>query len=104
MFTRRRGLASFFGPFDVRRVTCAAAEKCACPLAQRLSYLGPRRGGIAMLTVFVVSDATGETAERMARSALVQFEDAAVQLVRRGHTATPEQVRPWSARRPAKTP
>ncbi len=46
-----------------------------------------------MLTVFVVSDATGNTAERMARSALVQFEDAAVRLVRRDRIGTPEQVR-----------
>ena len=46
-----------------------------------------------MLTVFIVSDATGATAERMAQSALVQFQDAAVRLVRRGHVDTPEQVR-----------
>jgi hypothetical protein len=46
-----------------------------------------------MLTIFVVSDATGDTAERMARSALVQFKDAAVQLVRRGHVDTPDAVR-----------
>ena len=45
-----------------------------------------------MLAVFVVSDATGETAERMVRSALVQFEDAPVELVRRGNVRTPEQV------------
>ena len=46
-----------------------------------------------MSTIFVVSDATGDTAERMARSALVQFKDAAVQLVRRGHVDTPDAVR-----------
>ena len=46
-----------------------------------------------MLAVFVVSDATGKTAERMVRSALVQFEDAPVELVRRGNIRTPEQVR-----------
>ncbi len=45
------------------------------------------------LTIFVVSDATGETAERMIRSALVQFKDASVNVVRRGHVRTPTQVR-----------
>ena len=46
-----------------------------------------------MLKVFVVSDATGGTAERLVRSAAVQFEGAAVRLVRRSHVLTPEQVR-----------
>jgi len=46
-----------------------------------------------MLTMFVVSDSTGKTAERVARSALVQFEGAPVNLVSRGHVRTPEQVR-----------
>ncbi len=46
-----------------------------------------------MLNVLVVSDATGGTAERLARAAVVQFEGAAVQLVRRSHVRTPEQVR-----------
>ena len=46
-----------------------------------------------MLTVFVVSDGTGETAERVVRSVLVQFEDAPVELERRGDVRTPQQVR-----------
>ncbi len=46
-----------------------------------------------MLTVFVVSDATADTAERVAKAALVQFGDAPVRLVRRGQVRTPEQVR-----------
>ena len=46
-----------------------------------------------MLTVFVVSDATGETVERMARAALTQFGSAPVRLVRRGEVRTAEQVR-----------
>ncbi len=46
-----------------------------------------------MLTVFIVSDATGETAERVVRAALVQFEDAAVNVVRRTLIRTPRQVR-----------
>jgi regulator of PEP synthase PpsR (kinase-PPPase family) len=46
-----------------------------------------------MLKVFVVSDATGGTAERLVQSALVQFEGAAVQLARRSHVLTSEQVR-----------
>jgi regulator of PEP synthase PpsR (kinase-PPPase family) len=45
-----------------------------------------------MLTIFVVSDATGETAERMVRAALVQFENAETQIIRRGHIRTPHQV------------
>lgn len=46
-----------------------------------------------MLTVFVVSDATGETAQRVAEAALSQFGDAPVRLVRRGEVRTAEQVR-----------
>jgi [pyruvate, water dikinase]-phosphate phosphotransferase / [pyruvate, water dikinase] kinase len=49
-----------------------------------------RRGG---LTIFVVSDATGETAERVVRSALVQFENAPVVLIRRGFISTADEVR-----------
>jgi hypothetical protein len=46
-----------------------------------------------MLTIFVVSDATGETAERVLRSALVQFEDAPATIVRRGGILSEAQVR-----------
>jgi [pyruvate, water dikinase]-phosphate phosphotransferase / [pyruvate, water dikinase] kinase len=46
-----------------------------------------------VLTIFVVSDATGETAERVIRSALVQFGNAQVTLIRRGHVSTAEEVR-----------
>lgn len=46
-----------------------------------------------MLTIYVVSDATGNTAERMARAALSQFGDAPVRLVRRGGILTEQQVR-----------
>jgi len=45
-----------------------------------------------MLTVLIVSDATGATADRVVRSALVQFQDAPVNVVRRGEVRTPEQV------------
>ncbi len=45
-----------------------------------------------MLDIFVVSDATGETAERMVRSALVQFKDAPASVIRRGHVRTPKRV------------
>lgn len=45
-----------------------------------------------MLTVFVVSDATGDTAQQMVRAGLVQFQDAPVRLVRRVHVRTPRQV------------
>ena len=45
-----------------------------------------------LLTIFVVSDATGETAERVVRSALVQFEEAHATVIRRGRIGTPEQL------------
>ena len=45
------------------------------------------------LTIFVVSDATGETAERVVRSALVQFDNASVTFIRRGSVSTAEQIR-----------
>jgi len=44
------------------------------------------------MKIFVVSDATGDTAERVVRAGLVQFQDAAVSLVRRKNVRTPEQV------------
>jgi len=46
-----------------------------------------------MLKIIVVSDASGETAERVVRSALTQFGDVAVSVVRCGGVRTPEQVR-----------
>jgi hypothetical protein len=46
-----------------------------------------------MLTIFIVSDATGETAERMVRSVVVQFKDAPTSVVRRPRVRTPRQVR-----------
>ncbi len=45
-----------------------------------------------MLTIIVVSDATGETAERVVQSALVQFEGADVRLARFGNVRTTDQV------------
>ncbi len=45
-----------------------------------------------MLTVFIVSDGTGATADLVLRSALVQFREAKVSLVRRGQIRTAEQV------------
>ncbi|MEE8314609.1 MAG: pyruvate, phosphate dikinase/phosphoenolpyruvate synthase regulator [Myxococcota bacterium] len=46
-----------------------------------------------MLAIYVVSDATGETVERIVRSALVQFKKAPAKVVRRGHVRTPKQLR-----------
>jgi regulator of PEP synthase PpsR (kinase-PPPase family) len=46
-----------------------------------------------MLTILVVSDATGETAERMVRSALVQFANAETTIIQRGQIRTGKQVR-----------
>ena len=45
-----------------------------------------------MLTVFLVSDSTGKTAERVVRAALAQFGNAPVKLVRRGSIRTSDQV------------
>ncbi len=45
------------------------------------------------LIIYVVSDATGETAERMVRSALVQFKDAQALVVRRGRVRASKLVR-----------
>ncbi|MGA2111803.1 MAG: pyruvate, water dikinase regulatory protein [Anaerolineales bacterium] len=46
-----------------------------------------------MLTIYAVSDATGETAERVLLSALVQFQGAPARVLRRGDIRTAEQVR-----------
>lgn len=45
------------------------------------------------LTLFIVSDGTGETAERLVRSALVQFDEPFVRLVNRSKVRTPHRVR-----------
>ncbi len=45
------------------------------------------------MRIHVISDATGETAERVVRAAMVQFDGAAVTVVRRRNIRTPEQVR-----------
>ncbi len=45
------------------------------------------------ITIYAISDATGDTAERMVRGALVQFPDAPVRLVRRGLVRTANEVR-----------
>jgi regulator of PEP synthase PpsR (kinase-PPPase family) len=45
------------------------------------------------LNVFAVSDSTGETAQRVIRAALVQFEDVPVTVHLRGKVRTPKQVR-----------
>jgi [pyruvate, water dikinase]-phosphate phosphotransferase / [pyruvate, water dikinase] kinase len=46
-----------------------------------------------MLTLYVVSDATGDTAQRMVRATLVQFQDAPVRMVRRANVRTLRQIR-----------
>lgn len=45
------------------------------------------------VVVFAVSDSTGETAERVVQSALVQFEGAPARVVRRGNVRTRKQLR-----------
>ncbi len=45
-----------------------------------------------MLDVYVVSDATGETAQRVVRSVLTQFQKAPVRLIRRNPVRTAEEV------------
>lgn len=46
-----------------------------------------------MLTIFIVSDATGGTAERMLKAALIQFPKADVATERRKNVRTTEQIR-----------
>lgn len=46
-----------------------------------------------MATLFIVSDATGGTAERIVLAALVQFTDADVEIVRRPNVRTIERVK-----------
>ena len=46
-----------------------------------------------MLTIFIVSDATGETAERVLKAALIQFSKADVLIERRKNVRTTEQIR-----------
>ncbi len=46
-----------------------------------------------MHQVFVISDATGTTAERVVQAALTQFEGAEVNITRYGGVRSPEQVR-----------
>jgi regulator of PEP synthase PpsR (kinase-PPPase family) len=52
----------------------------------------PWIGEVAVLQLYAVSDATGHTAERVLRSALVQFDDAPVEIHRRGGIADAEAV------------
>lgn len=47
----------------------------------------------AIQHIFVVSDATGETAERVVRAALAQFRGAEVAIHRLSHVLTPERVK-----------
>ena len=46
-----------------------------------------------MLEAYIVSDSTGETAQRVVGSALIQFPDAPIRLIQRDHVLSPEQVR-----------
>ncbi len=43
-------------------------------------------------SIFIVSDATGRTARRVVDAALVQFEDAPVDIIERGMINTPERI------------
>jgi regulator of PEP synthase PpsR (kinase-PPPase family) len=54
---------------------------------------GTPSGAPKPLAVLVVSDGTGATAARLARAAILQFEQARVDLVRYGNVRTAEQVR-----------
>ena len=45
-----------------------------------------------MLSIFVVSDSSGETADRVVHAALVQFPDADVRVLRQSQVRTAEQV------------
>jgi regulator of PEP synthase PpsR (kinase-PPPase family) len=54
--------------------------------------------------LYIVSDATGETAYRVTRAALTQFKDHLVDIRWRQGTRTVEQVRKSFARLPRPTP
>jgi hypothetical protein len=45
-----------------------------------------------MFHIYAVSDATGTTAERVVRAALVQFDDHQIEITRCGSIRTPEQI------------
>ncbi len=45
-----------------------------------------------MLNVYVLSDSTGETAVRLVRAALAQFEDPPVRIIRRANTRSEQEV------------
>ncbi len=46
-----------------------------------------------MLNIYILSDSTGETAVRLVRAALVQFEDAPVRIVRRANIRSEQAVK-----------
>ena len=46
-----------------------------------------------MLTIFIVSDGSGETAERFTNAALTQFGDAPTNVVRYGEVRTAKKIR-----------
>jgi len=45
-----------------------------------------------LLNIFVVSDATGQTCERVAKAALAQFEGSEAQIHKKQYIRTPEEV------------
>jgi len=47
----------------------------------------------SIASIFIVSDATGGTAQRMVRSALVQFGDAHVDLIQRAHVISKQGIK-----------
>jgi [pyruvate, water dikinase]-phosphate phosphotransferase / [pyruvate, water dikinase] kinase len=51
-----------------------------------------KNAGTSSISIFIVSDATGGTALRMVRSALVQFGDMGVELIQHTHVNTPQRV------------
>jgi len=59
------------------------------------SECGPLKAGrkSKALSLFIISDGTGETAERLVRSALIQFDEPFVRLIKRPRVRTPQRVR-----------
>ncbi len=49
--------------------------------------------GEKLFHIFAVSDASGTTAERVVRAALVQFDDHQIEITRVGGVRTPAQIR-----------
>jgi hypothetical protein len=70
----------------------AHVQRAGCEPTDGADETAPPEVIVGMLKIFVVSDATGETAERVVQAALVQFEGAETQIIRRGSIRSVQQI------------